>query len=80
MRMYVSWREDVAVVDDIIKPTCSETPLLAWGGTATPICSQCIIIEFVTSVLNVLSLSYDTHSPRWCIVCSREALQFEDEA
>ena len=31
-------------------------------------------IHFVIYVLNILSLSYDTHSPRWCLVCSREAL------
>ena len=46
----------------------------AWCGITTPICSQCFNNNFVISVLNILSLSYDTHSPRWCLVCSREAL------
>ena len=46
----------------------------AWCETTTPICSQCFNIDFVISVLNVLSLSYDTHSPRWWVVCRREAL------
>ena len=53
------------VVVDIIEPTCRQnTLIMAWG----------FIIEFVTSVLNILSLSYDTYSRRWCMVCSREAL------